>query len=74
MQRHVYAEGPLVPGVDVRIVVDLLKATFGNNGAWVRKVQPEGILQVWFDAEDVDSKRLQRFRVGDFRFDYLDVT
>ncbi len=72
--RHVYAEGLIVPGVGSRVIVDLLKATFGCNGAWVRKVQPEGILQVWFDAEDVDSKRLQRFRVGDFRFDYLDVT
>jgi hypothetical protein len=32
------------------------------------------VLQVWFDADDVDSKRLQQFRAGDFRFDYLDVT
>ncbi len=72
--RHVYAEGLIVPGVGSRVIVDLLKAIFGSNGAWVREIQPEGVLQVWFDAEDVDSKRLQHFRAGDFHFDYLDVT
>jgi hypothetical protein len=72
--RHVYAEGALVSGVDMADIVNPLMELFGRPSIKIIFLRPESIAQVWFDAEDVDSKRLQRFRVGDFHFDHLDVT
>jgi hypothetical protein len=73
MVRHVYAEGPIVPGVGMSDIVKPLMETHAYPSIKIQFRHGMGLVQVWFDAEDVTSKQLQDFSVGGFRFDYLDV-
>ncbi len=72
---HVYAEGVLAPGVGAGRIIASLALTFDADGVKFRELQPEGVLQVWFDSEGPElAKRLRAFSVRGFHFDHLDVT
>ncbi len=73
--RHVYAEGEIVPGVGAGQITARLVSEFDIDGARVRELQPEGVVQVWFDSDQPELvKRLRAFSVHGFYFDHLDVT